>query len=74
MKCNDCGKTNYEPSPHMRSICEDCWKLREQIVESIHRPGFDFESFKAVQASMNSGRYEGARAMSEYLGLNQPEI
>ena len=74
MKCRDCGKPDYTPSPKLSSICVDCWEVRSRLVEAWKADLVDPDEFREVQRVIVQGNGQGASAIRRVLGLTAPEI
>ena len=69
MKCNDCGKQDYECGPYRADICPKCWDLRGQLVAAMQAGKFSQAEFQSIQRkianSHGSGRGDGLEALND---------
>lgn len=71
MRCNDCGKADYEPSTRS-DVCEPCFQLRLEFIAARTRGDVSPDEFARVQRTMSGAACEG-QASEMMRALLDPE-
>jgi hypothetical protein len=78
MRCNDCGSTDFKPSPSSRrDVCVDCFALRLELIKARKTGQVSAEQFAAVQRSMSTDVFRQgrpARKMKKLLAQAESEV